>query len=58
MFDHSDEKVVVRNFRHTTPHGAIERKTQEKEVKHYNLNIIISVGNRVKLSTNLLSQIH
>jgi len=26
--------VVCRNFRHTTQHGAIEGKTQAKEVKH------------------------
>lgn len=43
-----DEKVVCRNFRHTTQHGAIEGKTQEKDVKHYNLDVIISVGYRVK----------
>ena len=43
-----DENVVCRNFRHTTQHGAIEGKTQEKEVKHYNLDVIISVGYRVK----------
>lgn len=43
-----DEKVVCRNFRHTTPHGAIVGKTQEKEVKYYNLDVIISVGYRVK----------
>jgi hypothetical protein len=43
-----DENVVCRNFRHTTPHGAIEGKTQEKEIKHYNLDVIISIGYRVK----------
>ncbi|OOG77270.1 virulence RhuM family protein [Algoriphagus sp. A40] len=43
-----EENVVCRNFRHTTPHGAIAGKTQEKEVKHYNLDVIISVGYRVK----------
>ena len=43
-----DENVVCRNFRHTTQHGAIEGKTQEKEVKYYNLDVIISVGYRVK----------
>jgi hypothetical protein len=42
------ENVVCRNFRLTTPHGAIEGKTQEKEVKHYNLDVVISVGYRVK----------
>ena len=43
-----DEKVVCRNFRHTTQHGAIEGKTQEVSVKNYNLDVIISVGYRVK----------
>ena len=43
-----DEKVVVRKFRTTTQHGAIEGKTQSKEVKYYNLDVIISVGYRVK----------
>lgn len=43
-----DEKLICRNFRHTTQHGAIEGKTQDKEVKHYNLDVIISVGYRVK----------
>ena len=43
-----DENVVCRNFRHTTQHGAIEGKTQNKEVKYYNLDVIISVGYRVK----------
>lgn len=42
------EDVVCRNFRHTTQHGAIEGKTQEREVKYYNLDVIISVGYRVK----------
>jgi len=43
-----DEKVVCRDFRHTTPHGALEGKTQSKNVRHYNLDVIISVGYRVK----------
>lgn len=43
-----DEQVVVRNFRTTTQHGAIEGKTQSKEVKYYSLDVIISVGYRVK----------
>ena len=43
-----EEKVVCRDFRHTTPHGAIEGKTQEKSVRYYNLDVIISVGYRVK----------
>lgn len=43
-----EENMVCREFRHTTPHGAIEGKTQEKSVKYYNLDLIISVGYRVK----------
>ena len=43
-----DDKVVVRKFRHTTQHGAIEGLSQIKEVKYYNLDVIISVGYRVK----------
>jgi len=43
-----DERVVVRNFRTTTQHGAIPGKMQEREVKGYNLDVIISVGYRVK----------
>ena len=43
-----DEKVVVRKFRQTTQHGAMAGKAQSKEVKFYNLDIIISVGYRVK----------
>jgi len=42
-----DEKVVCRKFRHTTEHGAIEGKTQTKEVQYYNLKVIIAVGYKV-----------
>jgi len=42
------EELVCRNFRHTTQHGAIQEKTQTKEVKYYNLDVIISIGYRVK----------
>ena len=42
------EEVVCRNFRMTTQHGAIEGKTQDVSVKLYNLDVIISVGYRVK----------
>ncbi|PKL85478.1 MAG: cell filamentation protein Fic [Ignavibacteriae bacterium HGW-Ignavibacteriae-1] len=43
-----DEKVVVRDFRITTQHGAIVGKTQTSTLKLYNLDVIISVGYRVK----------
>jgi hypothetical protein len=43
-----DEKLVCRDFRHTTQHGALEGKTQTRSVKYYNLDVIISVGYRVR----------
>ena len=43
-----DENAVCREFRHTTQHGAMQGKTQKKSVKYYNLDVIISVGYRVK----------
>lgn len=43
-----DENMVVRNYRTTTQHGAIPGKTQDHVVKGYNLDVIISVGYRVK----------
>ena len=46
-----DEEVVVRKFRTTTKHGAIEGKTQSKEVNFYNLDMIIAIGFRVRSST-------
>jgi len=39
---------VVANFATTTQHGAIKGKTQIHNVEHYNLDVIISVGYRVK----------
>ncbi len=43
-----DREVVCANFAHTTQHGAIEGKSQRQEVVLYNLDVIISVGYRVK----------
>ena len=40
--------VVCANFAHTTPHGAIQDKWQNNEIVMYNLDVIISVGYRVK----------
>jgi len=42
------KEEVVRKFRITTQHGAIKEKTQEHDVMFYNLDVIISVGYRVK----------
>ena len=41
-------ELVVRKFRTTTQHGAIEGKTQSHEVTFYNLDMIISLGYRVR----------
>ena len=41
-------EVVCAKFAHTTPHGAVKGKSQIQEVVLYNLDVIISVGYRVK----------
>ena len=43
-----DPNMVVRKFRTTTQHGAIEGKTQSHEVTFYNLDMIISLGYRIR----------
>lgn len=43
-----DENMVCAKFAHTTKHGAIENKTQTSNINFYNLDVIISVGYRVK----------
>ncbi len=43
-----DRQVVCKDFLLTTQHGAIKGKTQTKKIKIYNLDVIISVGYRVK----------
>jgi hypothetical protein len=50
IFDEGElvKNVVVRKFRTTTQHGAMPGKTQTHLVEHYNLDVIISVGYRVK----------
>jgi hypothetical protein len=40
--------MVCKDFLHTTLHDAIKEKTQEKSIKYYNLDVIISIGYRVK----------
>ena len=42
------KKVVVANFATTTQHGAMKGKMQTQQVEYYNLDVIISVGYRVK----------
>lgn len=41
-------EVVVANFATTTEHGAIKGKSQTHDVRFCNLDVIISVGYRVK----------
>lgn len=43
-----EDQVVVAKFATTTLHGAIEGKTQTHMTEYYNLDVIISVGYRVK----------
>ncbi|HIZ32428.1 MAG TPA: virulence RhuM family protein [Candidatus Bacteroides merdigallinarum] len=43
-----DRNMVCAKFAHTTRHGAIADKEQEKELTLYSLDVIISVGYRVK----------
>ena len=43
-----EKEVVVKESLITTQHGAIPGKTQTSKVSYYNLDVIISVGYRVK----------
>ena len=49
IFDEGElvAEVVCAEFAHTTQHGAMDSKTQTKNVSFYNLDAIISVGYRV-----------
>jgi hypothetical protein len=42
-----DKKVVSSILEHTTKHGAIKGITQDVKVRHYNLDVVLSVGYRV-----------
>ena len=41
-------EVVVAKFANTTQHGAIENKTQTHDIEHFNLEMVTSIGYRVK----------
>lgn len=43
-----DEKVVSNFQLQTTKHGAIDGKTQTKEVRFYNLDMVLAIGYRVR----------
>ena len=40
--------MVVAKFEATTPNGALQGKTQTYSTEYYNLDVILSVGYRVK----------
>ena len=42
------DEVVVAKFANTTQHGAIEGMTQTHEIDYFNLEMVTSVGYRVK----------
>ncbi len=49
-----DANLVCANFAHTTPHGFYVGKSQTQMVTYYNLDVIISVGYRVKSHRGVL----
>ena len=48
------DQVVVAKFENTTIHGAIDGKTQTHIIDYYNLDMIISVGYRVKSKNGVI----
>ena len=48
------DEVVVANFASTTKHGAIQGKEQTHIINYYNLDMIISVGYRVKSKNGII----
>lgn len=49
-----DANEVCAKFAHTTVHGALASKTQTREIDYYNLDVIISVGYRVKSQNGII----
>ena len=45
---------VCAKFAHTTQHGALSNRTQTRELDYYNLDMIISVGYRVKSQNGII----
>ena len=48
------DEVVVAKFENTTEHGAIDGKKQTHLVDYYNLDMIISIGYRVKSNNGIV----
>ena len=49
-----EREVVVAKFATTTQHGAIKEKQQTHMVEYFNLDVIISVGYRVKSPNGII----
>ena len=49
-----EKKEVCAKFAHTTQHGALTNKFQTRELDYYNLDMIISVGYRVKSQNGVI----
>ena len=54
LHEELEGQVVVAKFANTTPHGAIVGKTQTHMIDYYNLDVIISVGYRVKSKNGII----
>lgn len=54
LIEELQNEEVVAKFANTTQHGAIEGKTQTHYMEYYNLDVIISVGYRVKSNNGVL----
>lgn len=49
-----EKKEVCAKFAHTTQHGALTNKFQTRKLDYYNLDMIISVGYRVKSQNSII----
>lgn len=49
-----EKKEACAKFAHTTQHGALTNKFQTRELDYYNLDMIISVGYRVKSQNGII----
>ena len=52
--DELKENEVCAKFAHTTAHGALTDKTQTRNIDYYNLDMIISIGYRVKSQNGIV----
>lgn len=52
--DELNKSEVCAKIAHTTKHGAIKGKNQTREIDYYNLDMIISIGYRVKSQNGIV----